>query len=79
MWAPLIREGQAKLTADGWLGVRGMPPKGGKADLSLEDFARAAAFMARAAGAAWKDPDAPMMASIRKKEKERLEALKKMK
>jgi cytochrome c5 len=75
-WAPLVKEGQAKLTADGWIGVRAMPPKGGKADLALEDFARAAAFMARAAGATWKDPDAATMASIRKKEKERLASLK---
>ena len=75
-WAPLIKEGQAKLTADGWIGVRGMPPKGGKPDLALEDFSRATAHMARAAGATWKDPDAAMMASIRKKEKERLASLK---
>jgi cytochrome c5 len=76
MWAPLIREGQSKLTADGWLGVRGMPARGGKADLSLEDFSRAAAYMARAAGANWPDPDAAMQASIAKRVKSRQESLK---
>lgn len=68
-WAPLIKEGQARLTADGWVGVRGMPAKGGKADLSLEDFAQTVAYMARAAGGDWKDPDAAMLERIRAEEK----------
>lgn len=71
-WAPLIREGQAVLTAHGWVGVRGMPPKGGKADLTLEAFARATAYMVRAAGGTWKDPDDKMLARIRAEEKKRL-------
>lgn len=71
MWAPLIKEGQSKLTADGWLGVRAMPPKGGKPDLALAEFSRAAAHMARAGGATWKDPDAAMLANIEKRVKER--------
>lgn len=75
-WAPLIKEGQSKLTADGWIGVRAMPPRGGKADLSLEDFSRAAAYMARAGGANWKDPDAAMLANIQKRVKSRLDSLK---
>lgn len=75
-WAPLIKEGQSKLTADGWIGVRAMPPRGGKADLSLEDFSRAAAYMARASGANWKDPDAKLLANIEKRVKSRLDALK---
>jgi cytochrome c5 len=74
MWAPLIKEGQSKLTADGWIGVRAMPPRGGKADLSLEDFSRAAAYMARAAGANWKDPDAALLANIQKRVKARQDA-----
>src|SRR5688572_6927898 len=41
-WAPLIEEGQAVLTAHAWVGVRAMPPKGGRGDLSLEEFSRAA-------------------------------------
>lgn len=63
-WAPLIKEGQHILTAHAWLGVRNMPPRGGKADLPLEDFARAVAYMARQAGGAWPDPDAAMLAKI---------------
>jgi len=75
-WAPLIREGQHVLTAHGWVGVRGMPARGGQPDLSLEEFARATAYMARAAGGKWKDPDAKMMARIRTEEEKRLAALK---
>jgi cytochrome c5 len=75
-WAPLIKEGQHVLTAHAWVGVRGMPPKGGRPDLSLEEFARAVAYMARAAGGDWKDPDAAMLARIRAEEKKRIEQLK---
>lgn len=75
-WAPLIAEGQHVLTAHAWVGVRGMPPKGGKPDLSLEEFARATAYMARAAGGNWKDPDAAMLKRIQTEEKKRLDALK---
>jgi cytochrome c5 len=71
-WGPLISEGQAVLTAHGWVGVRGMPAKGGRADLPLEEFARATAFMARAAGGTWKDPDAKMLRSIREEEEKRI-------
>lgn len=76
MWAPLIKEGQSKLTADAWIGVRAMPPQGGKADLPLEDFSRAVAYMARAAGATWKDPDPALLANIQKRVKARQDALK---
>lgn len=75
-WGKLIAEGQHVPTAHGWVGVRGMPPKGGRADLTLEEFARAAAWMARAAGGDWKDPDAKMMARIRDEERKRLDELK---
>lgn len=72
-WAALIREPQAALTADGWVGVRGMPAKGGKPDLALEEFARAVAYMARAAGAKWLDPDAAMMKQIQAEERKALD------
>jgi cytochrome c5 len=75
-WAPLIKEGQHVLTAHAWVGVRGMPAKGGRADLSLEEFARAAAYMARAAGGDWQDPDAKVLRHIREEEKERIKKLK---
>ena len=71
-WAPLIKEGQHVLTADASLGVRAMPPKGGKPSLSLEEFARAVAYMARSSGGAWQDPDAAMMERIRAEEKKQL-------
>ena len=79
VWEPLISEGQAVLTAHGWVGVRGMPAKGGKADLPLEEFARATAFMARAARGNWQDPDTKMMESIREEEKKRIADLQKKK
>jgi cytochrome c5 len=63
-WHHLIDEGQEVLTAHGWVGVRAMPPRGGQWDLPLQDFARAVAYMARAGGADWQDPDAAMLARI---------------
>ncbi|MBK8064095.1 MAG: c-type cytochrome [Betaproteobacteria bacterium] len=76
-WAPLIKEGQHVLTAHAWVGVRGMPARGGKPDLSLEEFARAVAYMARESGGRWQDPDARMLERIRHEEKKRLDALAK--
>ncbi len=76
LWAPLIKEGQATVTAHGWVGTRAMPPRGGKPDLSLEEFARAAAYMGRSGGANWSDPDAKMLAAIRAEEKKRIAELK---
>lgn len=64
-WAPLLKEGQVTLTVDAWMGVRGMPARGGRNDLSLEEFSRATAHMARAAGANWQDPDAKTMERMR--------------
>lgn len=78
-WAPLIKEGQHVLTAHAWVGVRGMPAKGGKPDLSQEDFARAVAYMARESGGKWQDPDAKMMERIRDEEKKRVADLAKKK
>lgn len=78
-WGALIKEPQATLTADGWVGLRDMPPKGGKPDLALEEFARAVAYMARAAGAKWNDPDAALMKQIMAEEKKALDKAKKSK
>lgn len=64
-WAKLIQEPQAQLTAHGWLGVRAMPAVGGNAKLSLEEFSRGVAYMARAAGAQWPDPDAKMLTQVK--------------
>jgi cytochrome c5 len=75
-WVPLFKEGQHVVTAHGWVGQRGMPPRGGRIDLSIEEFGRAVAYMARASGGNWKDPDAAMLERIRIEEKKRIVELK---
>lgn len=64
-WGPLIRDGQAALTAHGYVGIRGMPAKGGKPDLGIEDFADAVVFMVNQSGGKWASPDAKILAAIR--------------
>ena len=71
-WEELIEEGQAALTAHAWVGVRKMPARGGREDLTLEEFSRAVAYMARAAGGDWTDPDERMLAKIRDEERKRI-------
>jgi cytochrome c5 len=63
-WAPLIREGQVTLTAHGYVGVRGMPAKGGQADLTLEAFAEAVNHMVNQSGGNWKTPDAKTLQAM---------------
>ena len=70
---PLIAEGQATLSAHGWVGVRAMPPQGGDPKLGLEEFARAVAWMARHSGGNWSDPDAATLKAMRKEARERLQ------
>jgi cytochrome c5 len=65
-WAPLIAEGQVVLTAHGYVGVRGMPAKGGNPNLSIEGFSDAVAYMVNKAGGNWKSPDAKTLAAINK-------------
>lgn len=67
-WQPLISMGQVALTAEAWPGVRRMPPKGGRENLRLEEFARAVAYMARAVEANWPDPDVNMLLAINAEE-----------
>jgi mono/diheme cytochrome c family protein len=76
-WEKLIEEGQAKVTAHGWVGMGAMPPRGGRSDLTQEEFARAVAWMARHAGGDRQDPDAAMLHEIREEEEERIAELKK--
>lgn len=73
-WKPLIAEGQHILSAHAFVGVRAMPAQGGDNQLSLEEFSRAVAWMARSAGANWQDPDAAMMHKIRLEAEKRLDA-----
>ena len=65
-WAPLIAEGQVIITAHGYVGVRGMPPKGGKPDLSIEDFSAAINYMVNQSGGHWNTPNKSMMNDIKK-------------
>ena len=71
-WAPLIAEGQGVLTGHAWVGVRAMPARGGSTELSLNDFAKAVAYMARNAGGDWKDPDPVTMKKIIREADKRL-------
>lgn len=73
-WKPLIEEGQDVLSAHAFVGVRAMPAQGGDSNLSLEDFSRAVAWMARKAGGDWQDPNAAMMQKIRQEAVKRLDA-----
>ena len=63
-WSTLIKEGQVQITAHGYVGIRGMPAKGGKPDLGIKDFAASVVFMANQAGAGWQNPDEAMMKKI---------------
>ena len=77
-WAPLIAEGQLILTAHGYVGIRGMPPKGGVPTLDVEGFADALVYMVNKAGGKWKSPDAGTLAAINKEiEARKLELSKK--
>jgi cytochrome c5 len=58
-WGPRIKHGFDTLTKHAVEGFKGMPAKGGNADLDQIEVARAVAFMANQAGAKFKEPDAP--------------------
>jgi cytochrome c5 len=66
-WGKLIKEGQAHITSDGYHGVGAMPPKGGKPDLSVAEFASAVVYMANQAGANWSEPNEAMLKDINKR------------
>jgi len=65
-WKSLIAEGQVILTAHGYVGVRAMPPKGGKDDLSVEQFAEAVNYMVNQSGGNWSSPNKSMLEKINK-------------
>jgi cytochrome c5 len=64
VWRKLIKEGQVSLTADGYNGVRGMPARGGRAELTVAEFGAALTYMANQSGANWQDPDEAMLKKI---------------
>ena len=55
-WAPRIKEGFDTLVKHATEGYKGMPPKGGGADLDPQEVARAVAWMADQGGASFKEP-----------------------
>ena len=63
-WAPLIAEGQVVLTAHGYVGVRAMPPKGGKPDLTVQGFSEALNHMVNQSGGNWKTPSSKTLKDI---------------
>ena len=63
-WGKLIKEGQANITADGYAGVRAMPARGSRPELSVAEFGAAVVYMANQAGANWKEPDEAMLKKI---------------
>jgi len=75
-WGKLIKEGQVNLTADGYMGVRAMPARGGRADLSVPDFANAVVYMANQSGGKWQTPDEAMLKKINARNDKRSAAKK---
>jgi len=57
-WGPRIGQGYDILIKHATEGIRQMPPRGGNADLTDTEVARAVAYMANAAGASFKAPEA---------------------
>jgi cytochrome c5 len=76
-WKPLIAEGQVTLTAHGYVGVRGMPAKGGNPNLSIEGFSDALIYMVNNSGGNWKSPDTKTLAAINKEIEARKAGMKK--
>jgi len=59
-WAPRIKQGVDTLYEHALKGTpKGMPPKGGNADLADVEVERAVVYMANQSGAAFKEPSAP--------------------
>jgi cytochrome c5 len=55
-WAPRLKQGMNGLLANAIKGIRGMPPRGGGADLTDEEVARAVVNMANQSGGSLKEP-----------------------
>ena len=63
-WKKLIGEGQIIITAHGYVGVRAMPPRGGKEGLSVEQSAEALTYMVNKSGGDWLSPNKSMLEEI---------------
>ena len=66
-WGPRIKQGQQQLVANAIKGKGAMPPKGGAADLTDAELARAIVFMANQSGQNLKEPAAAKPAAAAKK------------
>jgi cytochrome c5 len=75
-WSKLIKEGQVELTADGYSGVRAMPAKGGRPELTVAEFGGAVVFIANKAGANWQEADDAMLKKINARKEKRAQAKK---
>lgn len=64
-WAPIIKEGKVHVIAEAYNGVRKMPAKGGKPDLTLEDFSEALIYMVNSSGGNWSTPTEQEFIQIR--------------
>lgn len=62
-WAKVLAQGQATSVKNAIAGIRGMPARGGNADLTDEEVAGAVVFMLNQAGATWKAPELKMPAA----------------
>lgn len=62
-WAPRLAQGFDTLVKHAFEGFKGMPPKGGSADLDPIEVARAVAYLGNQAGANFKEPDVPTIAT----------------
>ena len=56
VWSKLAKEGLPRLTATAIKGAGAMPPRGGAADLTDTEVARAVAYMANQSGQSLKEP-----------------------
>lgn len=66
-WAKLVREGLNDLVPAALAGIRQMPPKGGKPELSDMEVARAVVYMANAGGGRFTEPTPADVQRWRKK------------
>jgi cytochrome c5 len=62
-WAPRLKQGYETLVKHSIEGFKGMPAKGGNADLDPIEVARATVYLANQAGAKFKEPEAPASAA----------------
>ena len=65
-WGPHLKEGLQGMLATAIKGKGAMPPKGGAADLSDTELARAVVFMANQSGASFKEPAAAQKSAAKK-------------